>query len=113
MLYICYIYNIFIYIFSVCYHSVEVDTKTRAQMIFPFFFFRKIEIGQSNMSIKQYPICHVLRIYAPTILEARCRKITNERKQEFLSPLGRMQALLISYTAYNSGQDTSNYIFES
>lgn len=97
-IYLFYIYTFFYLI------TVAVGARTclgTLLPIFPFFLSSGwTEIGVIHMYIDSVISYLVVTMHLP--LEASYRKITNERKREFLSTLGRMQALLVSYTACDS-----------
>lgn len=95
-IYLFYIYTFFYLI------TVAVGARTCfSTPLLPIFFFLSSgwTLDKNNTYVYQQ---HDILSSRHLPLEASYRKITNERKREFLSTLGRMQALLVSYTAYDS-----------
>lgn len=94
------IYLFYIYLFSYHCCSRHESTCLNDPSLIIFFSFPVEQKSDEVICISTaYDILSIM-MHLP--LEAPYRKITNERKREFLSTLGRMQALLVSYTAYNS-----------
>jgi len=91
---ILYIYSIYI-----CF-LITVAVGTRMCLNDPsLIIFFSFPVEQKSGEVICISTAYdILSITMHLPLEAPYRKITNERKREFLSTLGRMQALLVSYT---------------
>jgi len=98
-----YLFYICIFIFS--YHCCSRRENAYLGDPSPYLFFFSsgwTEIGQSNTCVLTAYDSLSTRHDAPTAESAV--KSRNKRKREFLSTLGRMQALLVSYTAHDSAK---------
>lgn len=94
---ILYIYSIY---FSQFFILSLLQQARERLFLYPFFFLFRLNRNRASNTYAYLTARYPITMHLP--LEAPYYKITNKRKREFLSTLGRMQALLVSCTAYGS-----------